>query len=597
MNRAACAPSAPPGRRAPSAPRLVAALVLGAIGGFLLLLTATAAPVAAHAEPVVTTPANGAALERAPETVTVRFGERVRPVPDGLRVLGPDGTRVDTGEAPADPESIAATLRDGLGDGAYTVSWRAVSADSHPVHGAFTFTVGRTGSAQPPPPGAGPGTDPVLGALVTLTRGAGYAGFALLAGAAGTLLLTAVPGAARARLNRLAAGGGLLVVVAAGADLVAQGPHAAGAGPGGLLDPRFLEPVLTGRTGIALQVRAALTALLLVLVATDRLRPPSGRSLLRRLAVAVLLAAVAATYAATGHAATGHLVPLALAAGVLHLLAMGLWLGGLVALGLLCAGRTGSEPPTAAIRRFSPLAAWCVAVLAVTGLFQANRQLGDPAALLDSGYGRLLVAKTAAVLAVLALAYRARRWVRAHGTPYAAPPPAGALRTVRRTLAVEAVGGALVLILSTLLAGSAPPRDVPAPPAGPAAVRMEAGYDTGGAAGRGTVTARIVRRGDRTGLDLRLAAPSGKPVRPEEVTAAWTLPALALGPLPADLEPAGPGRWRGTTRLSPDGDWRLAVTVRTSDVDVATVVFDGIVAAPGPAGRPAGPEGGGGERR
>jgi copper transport protein len=99
-------------------------------------------------------------------------------------------------------------------------------------------------------------------------------------------------------------------------------------------------------------------------------------------------------------------VPVAFAADLLHLMAMGLWLGGLVALAVLCTNEAappaappaapaeaaeaavpslpelpGTLPPpsvfTAAARRFSPLAAWCVGVLALTGTLQSLRQLGS----------------------------------------------------------------------------------------------------------------------------------------------------------------------------------------------------------------------------
>ncbi|MFI1563743.1 copper resistance protein CopC [Streptomyces sp. NPDC020490] len=575
-------------------PVLVRALAAAAVG--LVLLLTAAAPARAHAELLATTPAAGAALDRAPRAVTLRFSEAVEVTGDGLRVLGPDGSRADTGHTAAVPDrpgALTVPLESGVPDGTYVVSWRAVSADSHPVHGAFTFTVGRTdgaGANRAPglPAGADRDSDPLLGAAVSVARGVGYAGLALLTGAIGMLLL--VPdGTGRGLLRRLAVSGGLVVIASACAGLAAQGPYAAGAGPGALLDPALLRPALTGRPGLTTAARTLLTGLLLVTVSRNLPRPvTSWRTVPRRaLPVTAALAAVAVTYGEAGHAATGRHVLLGLTADVLHLLAMGLWLGGLVALIRLFARRERPESLAVATHRFSTAAGWCVAILVVTGVLQAQRRLGAPGQLLTSDYGRLLVAKVLTVLLLLTTARLARRWTRTHAAEENARPAEQALRGMRRTLAVETAIGAVVLALSTLLAGSAPPHgaDTPATAASsvPSQVRMSAGYDTGSPDGRGTVSVRVARRADGGAeVDLRLSDPAGGPVRAEEVTAAWSLPARALGPLPTELHAAGPGHWSGIVRLSPPGDWRLAVTVRTSDTDAATVVFDDIGTAAAP---------------
>lgn len=162
--------------------------------GAVLLLLAESTGAFAHAELQVTTPANGAVLDRAPATVTVAFTDVVQVGSDGVRVLAADGTRVDRADAarsPGNPRTVTATLRSGLPDGTYTVAWRVASADAHPVHGAFAFTVGAPGSSTGPLTEADQETDQLVSALVLLSRGTGYAGLALLIGAAGILALGA----------------------------------------------------------------------------------------------------------------------------------------------------------------------------------------------------------------------------------------------------------------------------------------------------------------------------------------------------------------------------------------------------------------------
>jgi len=62
--------------------------------------------------------------------------------------------------------------------------------------------------------------------------------------------------------------------------------------------------------------------------------------------------------------------------------------------------------------RFSVLAGGCVAVLAASGVLQAWLQLGNAAGLYDTGYGRVVLGKVAALLALLGMGWFARRrWV------------------------------------------------------------------------------------------------------------------------------------------------------------------------------------------
>jgi copper transport protein len=596
-------------RRIPaSSAVLVAALALS-LALACALVGVSAAPAAAHAALVASTPAAGASVDRAPAAVSVRFGESVQASSDAIRVLDAEGARVDEGGAaavPGHPDTVAAALRPGLGRGTYTVAWRVTSADSHPVHGAFAFSVGPAGPAAVPLAGVDRGADPAVAALVHLARGAGYAGLALLVGAAGTaLLLDGTAG--RAALRRQTCAGGLVLTVSAAVSLLAQGPYAAGGGLGSLLDPGLLHTTLSGRTGVVEAVRVLLAAALTLPAALaepegasragEPAAPGTGESAAGTPEVPaaaapdapgrwartapyarfVPLLALAATFSATGHPVAGRFVPLAFAADLLHLAAMGLWLGGLVALGTLCAG--GAAVPVEAfagtVRRFSPLAAWCVGVLAVTGVLQSLRELTSVADLLDTGWGAYLLVKLAVVLGLLVLARRARGWTRRHTSP-----DGPSLRTMRRTLAYEAAAGAVVLALSAMLAGSAPPSDRPPAPkpatqaSPPSPARLRAPYDTGSPGGSGSAAVALTPRQDgSTAVAVTLTTLDGTPAKPAELTAALTLPALGLGPLALPLHPATEGHWTATTTLTPKGAWRLTLTVRTSDIDEAAVTF------------------------
>ena len=565
--------------------------LLGAV--FLLLTWSTGA--SAHAELQTTTPANGAVLAQGPATVTLQFTEGVQVRPDGLRVLAADGTRVDLEDAapsPANPNRVAVTLRSGLRDGTYTVAWRAASADSHPIHGASTFTVGAPGSGTGLLAGADQGSDPVVSALVVLSRSAGYAGLALLIGATGIVALLA-EGANPRRPRKLARAGAVTIFFSAVLSLLAQGPYAAGSGHN-LLDPDLLRETLAERPGLAMLARVLLAAVLTLpaLIRPRTPMPTTPRRARARAAQALLPAvALAATFSAAGHAMSGHQIPLAVTADILHLTAMGLWLGGLVTLGVLCVRPDAPGPLGTTIRRFSTLAAWCVAVLVVTGVYQATRQVGTLADLLTTQYGRLLTGKVVVVLLMIGLGHTARRWTQRHAHAATAPKPA-ALHRMRRTVALEAAIGVVVLALSALLAGSAPPhkQSVTPPTATNAAtVTLEAHYDTGtGVEGTGTVRVGFVRKAAGTyDMDLRVTGPSEAPIAPAEITATWSLPAHDLGPLPVALIEKETGHWQAEAYLAPAGTWTLNVKIRTSDFDEDTVTFATSNAALDAPARPA----------
>src|SRR5262249_12582994 len=121
--------------------RALACAVLG-----LLLWPAVAG---AHATVVRTTPAATSVVRTAPPLGTMRFSEPVDLGPDSLRLLDATGSEIHTGKAPhvgGDRSTAQLALPGGLKNGTYVVAWRVTSADSHPVSGAFSFSIGAPSS-------------------------------------------------------------------------------------------------------------------------------------------------------------------------------------------------------------------------------------------------------------------------------------------------------------------------------------------------------------------------------------------------------------------------------------------------------------------
>ncbi len=174
----------------------------------------------------------------------------------------------------------------------------------------------------------------------------------------------------------------------------------------------------------------------------------------RRLWIATGLAAIAtALQGGHSHAASMEGGPsLLLLSEVVHLLAAGAWLGGLMPLMLLVA----SAPLPAAAhasRRFSPLGTSCVLLLAVTASFQFWVLIGDLPGLIGTGYGLLVLLKVALFVVLLGLAGRNRFRL----TPALVTASAeGAKRRLCRSVTIETGFGLLVVLAAGFLT-SLPP--------------------------------------------------------------------------------------------------------------------------------------------
>lgn len=541
-------------------------------------------PASAHAVLESTDPQQGAVVATVPAVVSLTFSEAVVVGPGGVRVFGPDGTRVDNGRTVhlGRPDTIGVALT-GSQRGTYTVAWRVISADSHPVAGAFTFSVGHPSPSRAPG-NAQPGGSRLVGVVYAIVRAAAFAGYAVLVGSVGFVLLSWPEALFRRDVRRamLAGWAGLLLTTVAA--LLLQGPYSEGLDLGHTLDPAVVSVTLATPFGTALTARLALLALagaymVLLCAGLGQLRGAS------RVAFTTLGAGLglglAGTWAAAGHASVGVQPALAVPVDVAHLLAMGLWLGGLVTLlvtlqpEVVAAGsmraapavtrgpgkpREPGKPPVAAVRRFSLLASGCVLTVVATGSYQSWRQLGSWGAFVATGYGRLLLAKLTTVAVLLVVAWRARSSV-----------GGAAAHRLRRSVRGEVLLGVVVLSLTALLVNAVPGRMAGAAPAGP--VHQIVSYDTGTAGGRGQLIVDIdpAVSGPNT---IRVTVVDLRGTRHDvaELRASLTLPARQLGPFPIPLQRLAPGQYSTSDfQLPYSGTWQFMVTVRTGELDQTTV--------------------------
>lgn len=296
------------------------------------------------------------------------------------------------------------------------------------------------------------------------------AGAVTLVGAFASLLLVARPAARAAgaaglerlpeldrRVMTLARIALAITLVAGGLDLWRQVGVATGTGLLESLDPGRVASVLADtRYGT---VWLARTGLLLLLAGFLVLAEERGESdsLALRVEALGLSAAALLLGALAGHAAASELSAVAVSLDALHLLATGVWAGGLLPLALCLAWARGLPSSAAAARaaeRFSRLGLVAVAVLVVTGGFAAWQQVGGVPAAIGTAYGRWLVAKLVLVAALIPIAARNllvwRRRLAAAG-PESAAAATALLRNVRReaVLVAAILGVVAVMGLTT----------------------------------------------------------------------------------------------------------------------------------------------------
>ncbi len=539
--------------------RAVFALALASLA--LLALPANAE---AHAELESTTPTNGQVLAAAPGAVDLHFGEAVEIALGSVQVVDAGGSRVDVGNAhhPGGRGSdVEVVLRPSLPKGTYLVRWRVVSSDSHPVSGSFVFSVG---AATVAPQATASDGDPIVGFALGVMRFLDFAGLALLVGGSLFLVWCWPAGAGDARARGILSAGWWAAVVGTVGGLLLEGPYGAGLGLSSVLDPATVHGAAATRFGHAQLARLGLllAAASVLFAAGPRLRGE------RRLPVPLVLVGafigigLLATIAISGHAADGSDAWLAVPIDVAHLVAMAAWLGGLATLGacLLFRRRVSAADLRAAVPRFSPLAASCVAALIVTGVYAAWRDLGGWGPLTGTEQGQLLLVKLAVVAVLLVAAMFSRRWVTVRiraGTVQRW----GEAHRMKWSILVESTLAVVVLAVTAALV---------AVPPGKNDWRPASSFDL--AAGPVRLQLSAVPLGpDRIDLHVYTFTEAGAPSQVPELTATADQPSRSIAGLPVRFANAGPGHFlaNGLT-LPASGEWTLAFHVRTTDIDEYT---------------------------
>ncbi|SDD15177.1 copper resistance CopC/CopD family protein [Auraticoccus monumenti] len=550
--------------------RLLRRLLVGAALTVLVLLSG--APAArAHAGLEGSTPATGTVLPTAPGEVALDFTEPVSPAVEGMRLLRADG-RAEVLTATARDDVVTVPLPADLGEGTHLLSWRVVSADSHPVAGVVTFSVGAPSADPPAAPDTGGSW---LDTLDVGLRSLAVLGLLVAVGLAGARLLV-LRADAPASLDRAvtvsAAGGAAAALLHVPVEWLAL----QGVGPAALAGAGAWPELLCAPAALSAGVAVSGLALLALAHARGLRRPRTAGALptegpghrdgraagARResppTALVLLGTGLAvASLPVAGHTRTYGPAWLMVVSDLTHGLAGSVWVGGVLA--LVLALRAAGARPVEVVRRFSALAAGSVLLLAVTGTTMAVLVLERWADLVGTEYGRALLVKLGLVAVVLVLAGWNRRVVlpRLDGD-------GEAWSGLRRTLLNELGLLVAVVALTGVLISADPLSSGGGHSHGVTTVSPVAQpLDLGDA--RATVLLTPAVTGANQVL-VTLQTADGAPLEPEAApTVRLSLPAQGLGPLEHELVPTDrPGEFRADVDVPVAGSWDVTLAVRVS---------------------------------
>ena len=438
--------------------------------GLLLALVAAVAlavPAAAwaHAALLHTEPVASRVVNTPPAEVRLTYSEPIEPRFAIVSVTDAAGRSVTAGlpqRAPGEPQTLVTPLKR-VPEGWYLVFWRVISADGHPVRGAFTFAVGP--NPGPPPQFRVPSlSETAHTPQLLIGRWLVFLSFLSALGLFVLRMLVARPVARRVAgtsLHPLSVAMAVALLVALVATPVYVLLATAQFSLRSVFDLGAIVPVARassfGRIYLDLELVLALFAVAAAAaIAVDRPMRPQ-RSVAELLSLGAALAAGASALALpglAGHAGQRSPRGLALPLDAVHLAAVAIWLGGLI--GILVfwltvrrEGRVGAL--SVVVPRFSAVAFCSVLVLIGTGTGQALLELPTLASLWETNYGKALLVKIVLLAAALVLAAvnLARTKPRLQAASVQPSVAAGAAVLLRRL-----VSGEVLLIVGALFAAA-----------------------------------------------------------------------------------------------------------------------------------------------
>jgi copper transport protein len=367
----------------------------------LALLGALPASAHAHASLSTADPADGETVDAPPAQVELRFTGAVKiESTNAVTVFAPDGSTVQRGTARASKGGTVVTQQiEAATSGTYAIAWRVTSEDGHTLTDSLTFHVGEKSSGTAKSLELSREQASVNDGLqlaAGVARGLEIAGLlALVGGGIFAAVIAPAWGMRFAWPATLMFLAGLVLAYVVDAAISHDVSLATA------MTPKHIAREASTPYGSALLVTAAASMLALPVVFVLR----TGRmvSAASRWVSVAMLCALAGTLSLAGHATTADQAFVRVPLDMLHVIAAAVWMGGLLQLWALA---PHLEHHPQALRRFAGIAFACVVSLLATGIYATIVELDrDISALLNTAYGRIILAKLVLYAGALPLAW------------------------------------------------------------------------------------------------------------------------------------------------------------------------------------------------
>jgi len=502
--------------------------------------------VEAHAGLKSSEPAASSVLEQSPKEIVLNFGEAVEVSFGSIRLFDSNSKLVELpmpkfveANGVIDAKTIRVEIPE-LQSGSYLVVWRVVSADSHPVQGAFAFQIGTKGlnlESLSQEILASSSAPFAVKLAMGFARWLSFLGVMVMVGA--MLLATRIIGLSR--VDKIIFGSWITAFVGSTLILLLQAPYALGQAMSIGEVFSAVDDVLQTRLGTWLVVRGTILLAFLLLI---RQRNLHDRPIYRMVAT-LLGIGLFATFSISGHPGMREFSALSIGTDVVHFLSVSAWMGGLVTLVLL--GRKWQSESSLVISWFSFTATISMPIMVATGVAQAWRMMEGFQNIFSTTYGVVLSVKVLLVIVAIAAGTRARQVFKSKKVDQQD------LREIKfsRTVLAESMIGVAVLAVTAVLVS------VP-----PLSISGAAAFETSVVQANVIADLRVTpARVGEVEVHILLSPPGGSLQAITQATARISLVAEEIPAIPIDVQLVGTNHFQAALLVPRAGDWLLEIFV------------------------------------
>lgn len=387
---------------------------------FAICLLLLPTPTYAHAYLQQSNPSGNEVLTKSPAQITLQFNEPIQSAFHSIQVINSAGDRVDQDDAHVvknRPSVLETSVKPDLPDGIYVIAWKAISGDGHPIEGTIPFQMGNSGGESRPStqttPSYFPGLDLIIIRWLLYLSIAFFMGilsfylFMYPANPKGNFLL---PQRSRWLLWTSYIGITLSLLL----SLPLQTTIDARIGWTEVWSTEWLGQMIQHTSfGPVWIVQLLLIILVGGALVFTNLKNLSSRFRKNSAFVAFILGfGILLSKAFIGHAPTTELQAISILMDFIHLSAVSIWLGSLLALAAILPGEASlpTYPPDrkkvyfTVIHTFSRWGTILVALLIVSGIYASFQYIPTVYALFHTLYGQVLLMKSGLLLIMIGFA-------------------------------------------------------------------------------------------------------------------------------------------------------------------------------------------------